>query len=249
MISGGSWRSQSMTTMRSPAAVVSPAVIAACWPKLRLRRIARTRGSVPASPCRTSHAPSGLRSSTKTISKLGVIGVTAATIRATSVVRHSAQPNTGMTTLISGTAAWRLPGALYASLRTLSHRTGPVSSLVYRSPWIYEAVMRLLYGRHFHARYAVLAGLVLDGASVVELCCGPGLLYLDHLRARGIDYLGLDVNPRFVAALRAAGARAECRDVADGRPLPEGDILIMQASLYQFLPDPNPVVEAMLDAA
>ena len=43
--SGGSWRSQSITTIQRPRLSARPAVIAACWPKFRLSRIARTRGS------------------------------------------------------------------------------------------------------------------------------------------------------------------------------------------------------------
>jgi len=57
-----------MTTVCSPALWASPAVIAACWPKLRDSRIAATRGSAAASAASCSQAPSGLRSSTSTIS-------------------------------------------------------------------------------------------------------------------------------------------------------------------------------------
>ena len=50
---------------RSPRAAWKPAVRAAALPKLRRNRIARTRGSRPASAARTAHEPSRLPSSTK----------------------------------------------------------------------------------------------------------------------------------------------------------------------------------------
>jgi SAM-dependent methyltransferase len=122
-------------------------------------------------------------------------------------------------------------------------------SLVYRSPALYDLAMRGLYRRHARARLAVVAELVPERVSVLELCCGPGALYQRHLRDRGVQYLGLDVNQRFVAAVRRAGGRAQVRDVADGAALPAADVVIIQAALYHFLPDPEPLVERMLSAA
>ena len=59
--------------------------------------------------------------------------------------------------------------------------------------------MRALYGRHHAGRLRAVAEQVPAGASVLELCCGPGSLYLGPLRARVSGYIGLDVNPGFVA--------------------------------------------------
>ena len=53
--------------------------------------------------------------------------------------------------------------------------------LVYRSAALYEAVMRVLYGRHYAARQRAIAGLIPARASVLEVCCGPGTLYRRHL--------------------------------------------------------------------
>jgi SAM-dependent methyltransferase len=122
-------------------------------------------------------------------------------------------------------------------------------SLIYRSPRIYDAVMHVLYGRHARARVAAVAELVHPHASVVELCCGTARLYRDHLRDWHADYLGLDLNPRFVEAARHAGACAEVRDVGDGAPLPPADVIVIQASLYHFLPEPERIVDRMLAAA
>jgi SAM-dependent methyltransferase len=82
------------------------------------------------------------------------------------------------------------------------------------------------------------------------LCCGPGTLYLRHLRRRTSGYIGIDVNPGFVARLRAHGVDARVLDLAAGEePLPSADAVILQASLYHFLPRPERILDRMLAAA
>ena len=49
MSSGRFWRSPSIVTTMSPRARTRPACIAGCWPKFRLKRTARTRGSAACS--------------------------------------------------------------------------------------------------------------------------------------------------------------------------------------------------------
>ncbi|MDQ6835711.1 MAG: hypothetical protein M3016_05930 [Actinomycetota bacterium] len=123
------------------------------------------------------------------------------------------------------------------------------ASLVYRSAAGYEVIMRVLYGRHYGARLRAVADQVPDGASVLELCPGPGALYERHLRPRAGGYIGLDVNPTFVDRLRELGADAMLVDLAGQAPLPEADVVIMQASLYHFLPRADSILDRMLAAA
>ncbi len=123
------------------------------------------------------------------------------------------------------------------------------TSLVYRSAQGYELVMRVLYGRHYGARLRAVAEQVPDGSSVLELCPGPGALYRRHLRARASVYTGADVNPGFVDRLRRLGAKAVVLDLSAADALPEADVVIMQASLYHFLPGAQAIVERMLGAA
>jgi len=124
------------------------------------------------------------------------------------------------------------------------------TSLVYRSAAGYELLMRALYGRHYATRMRVVAERVRPGASVLELCPGPGALYERHLRGRAGVYTGVDVNDRFVARLRRLGAQALVRDLAaSDQPLPRADAVIMQASLYHFLPAAGALVDQMLAAA
>jgi hypothetical protein len=124
-----------------------------------------------------------------------------------------------------------------------------VTSLVYRSAHGYELVMRALYGRHYGARLRAVADQIPAGSSVLELCPGPGALYARHLRGRVSAYTGADVNPGFVARLQRLGANAVQLDLTGPDPWPEADVVVMQASLYHFLPGAEAIVERMLAAA
>jgi hypothetical protein len=123
-------------------------------------------------------------------------------------------------------------------------------SLIYRSAWGYGLAMRVLYGRYYAARDAAVAAHVPDGASVLELCCGPARLYLRELRGRTRAYVGIDSNAGFVDRLQRRGVDARRADLASAE-LPRADVVIMQASLYHFLPEPQAVamVERMRAAA
>jgi SAM-dependent methyltransferase len=124
------------------------------------------------------------------------------------------------------------------------------TSLVYRSARGYELVMRALYGANYSARIRIVADLVPVGASVLELCCGPGTLYRRELLTRTSAYTGIDINQRFVANLRRDGIDARVQDLSRPEPpLPAADVVLIQASLYHFLPSADRIVDRMLVAA
>jgi Methionine biosynthesis protein MetW len=122
-------------------------------------------------------------------------------------------------------------------------------SLIYRSSVLYEMAMVALYRQHYGARYEAVAGLIPAGATVLELCCGPAVLYWRYLRQKNVTYRGLDLSERFVRKLSGRGVAAEVWDLRSNRPLPSADYVVMQASLYHFLPDASPIVDRMLEAA
>jgi SAM-dependent methyltransferase len=123
------------------------------------------------------------------------------------------------------------------------------TSLIYRSSVGYEFLMRALYGRNYRARMRTVADEVPPGSDVLELCCGPGTLYLRHLRGRARAYVGLDVNEGFVDGLRRRGVDARLLDLSREQSLPGADVVIIQASLYHFLPRADRVIDRMLAAA
>jgi SAM-dependent methyltransferase len=136
------------------------------------------------------------------------------------------------------------------------------TSIFYQTPWLYEGLMRVLYLGGYNARSEALAALIPERSSVVDLCCGPATLYFKHLRFKQVSYTGLDINRGFVERLSLLGSGKVRNPQPDGTtvtgmvwdatadaPLPKGDYVIMQASLYHFLPDPYPIVDRMLVAA
>jgi ubiquinone/menaquinone biosynthesis C-methylase UbiE len=122
-------------------------------------------------------------------------------------------------------------------------------SLVYRSPIIYETVMRALYGRHYASRYRAIADLIPAESEVLDLCCGPAHLFHRYLSKKSVRYCGLDINARFIEGLVKTGATGQVWDLNDPRDLPAADDVVMQASLYHFLPDPSAIIDRMLRAA
>ena len=123
-------------------------------------------------------------------------------------------------------------------------------SVIYRNAAAYELLMRALYGRHYDARLRAVSAVVPQGASVLELCCGPGMLYRRYLSQRARAYTCLDASERFTAALRRRGIDARTVDVASSEePLPLADVAIIQASLYHFLPDAAGILDRMLATA
>jgi SAM-dependent methyltransferase len=149
--------------------------------------------------------------------------------------------------------AVRISGETWRTARNRSvYRPAPFmsTSLVYRNAHVYELLMRALYGRHYAARMRTVAEQVPRGASVLELCCGPGTLYRRYLRGLVDGYIGLDINAGFIDRLRRDGIDARRFDLADaGQPLPGADVVIIQASLYHFLPDAAALIDRMLAAA
>jgi SAM-dependent methyltransferase len=123
------------------------------------------------------------------------------------------------------------------------------TSLIYKSASLYELVMLALYGRHYPSRYVAVADLIPEGSSVVDLCCGPAHLYHRYLKRKGVNYTGLDVNQKFIEQLARGGVNGEVWDLREDRPLPEAEYVVMQASLYHFLPDAKRVVDRMIEAA
>jgi SAM-dependent methyltransferase len=109
--------------------------------------------------------------------------------------------------------------------------------------------MRTLYGRHLDSRYRVIAELIAEGTSVLDLCCGPPILFKRYLRERAVHYTGLDINAKFIEQLVRSGGHGQIWDLRKGEALPPADYVIMQGALYDFLPDAWPVVERMFAAA
>ncbi len=122
------------------------------------------------------------------------------------------------------------------------------SPFIYSNQRVYQLVIRLLFGRHFRARYETLAAEIPNGAQVVDVCAGDCYLYRRFLRKKGVQYLGLELSPQLVRAARAQGVSVQAFDIRQDE-IPSAEIIVMQGSLYQFLPNATVVMQKMLAAA
>ena len=108
--------------------------------------------------------------------------------------------------------------------------------------------MRILYGSRFPKRYRALASAIPPGCGVVDVCCGDAYLYRHYLTDEPLSYLGLDINAGFVRWLMRRGVPVRQFDLRS-ETIPEADIVMMQSSLYQFIPDEKAVLDKMISAA
>lgn len=122
------------------------------------------------------------------------------------------------------------------------------TSLLYRIPWLYHWAMRFLYRRRERRRFEAIAAHIPPGISVLDVCSGDGALYRCCLRGNAADHLGVDCNPRLLYRAGCAGSRVRLMDVRHGE-LPRADVIVMQSSLYQFIPDHHAMLQKLLRAA
>jgi hypothetical protein len=122
------------------------------------------------------------------------------------------------------------------------------SSLLYTHPRLYHLLMRSLYGRYFKARYQALADVIPEKAQVIDVCAGDAYLYRKYLHAKSVAYTGLDLSPHMVREARRWGIQAEEFNLWTDE-LPRAEIVILQASLYQFTPHAEEIVRKLLAAA
>lgn len=108
--------------------------------------------------------------------------------------------------------------------------------------------MRILHGRHFQSRYQAIIQHVPEGASVLELCMGDAYLYRHYLKAKKVRYTGLDSSISFIEKARAQGINASLSTI-DVDPLPQAEIVIMQASLFHFPRNYEAVLRRAIQAA
>lgn len=122
------------------------------------------------------------------------------------------------------------------------------TGLLYRMPSLYHWAMRLLYRQPERQRLGTVAAHIPAGASVVDVCSGDCALDWHCLRGKGIDYLGVDLNLPLLSRGARRGSRIRVMDVRQ-EPLPEADLVVMQGSLYQFIPDHHAILQKLFDAA
>lgn len=121
-------------------------------------------------------------------------------------------------------------------------------SLIYKQPFLYRLMMRILYGKEYLERFKTIASFIANRSSVVELCCGFGDFYAYGLKDKQIDYLGIDLSPDFVKQGLKNGLNIIEQDVNNFN-FSKSDYYVMISSLYHFYPQPEIIIKKMLLAA
>jgi len=140
--------------------------------------------------------------------------------------------------------------SLWRFRRTFAAQTVRPCSPLYRWPVIYHLAMRCLYGWiGYHERFQAIAAMIPSHARVLDLCCGDGLLY-EFLRPKHVNYVGVDINAGLLKRGLQRGAGVMLADVRTA-PLERfsADYLILQASLYQFIPRHREFLDRLAAAA
>jgi ubiquinone/menaquinone biosynthesis C-methylase UbiE len=121
------------------------------------------------------------------------------------------------------------------------------TSLVYKSPFIYSLIMMFLYRKNYKDRFRVIAEEIKEGAKVLDVCCGDCALYTLFLKDK-VDYTGVDITESFINSAKKKSIDIISLDVSCSE-LPQADYVVMQASLYQFMPQHKQIVDRLLKSA
>lgn len=122
-----------------------------------------------------------------------------------------------------------------------------MKSPIYWNPFIYHFIIRKLYGKDFEIRYQALADLIPEKSEIVELCMGDGYLYEHYLKNKNVKYLGLDLNNSFIREARKKNITCQLHNLLWDK-VPCADIILLQGSLYQFIPHEKNIIRKMLNA-
>lgn len=120
--------------------------------------------------------------------------------------------------------------------------------MIYRWPFLYQSLSRIRLGRGYLSRFQAVADLIFPGETVLELCCGDAYLYRKFLRGKNVSYRAIDFSGSFTRDARAEGVDIEMADIT-AVEWPPVDVVLMQASLYHFLPDRTDSVLARMKSA
>ena len=108
-------------------------------------------------------------------------------------------------------------------------------------------MVRLLFRRHYAERYETISSLIDSNSSVLDVCCGDSKLF-SYLKRKNVDYLGLDINPSFGKVAKRKGIKTRVFDLYKDEP-PKTDVIVIHASLYQFIPDRSEIVQKLYNGA
>ena len=107
--------------------------------------------------------------------------------------------------------------------------------------------MRILYGRNYQHRFTAIAEEIPDKVEVLDVCCGDAALYNRELKGR-VNYIGTDINKKFIHRGENKLIKILPLNIITDE-LPQSDYVIMQASLYQFIPNHKLIIDKLINSA
>ena len=107
--------------------------------------------------------------------------------------------------------------------------------------------MRLLHGRDHEERYRKITEMIPEGAEVLELCAGDCRLYEKYLRVKKCKYLASDINKNFIRYARRKKINVKKINLFKDK-IPKSDFIVIQASLYQFIPNHKIICDKILNS-
>lgn len=105
--------------------------------------------------------------------------------------------------------------------------------------------MRCLYGQNYLQRYKSIVEKIPSGTSVTDVCSGDSVLYQRFLKGKN-NYIGVDINP--LITVNSHGAKIVKMDIMNN-PIPKAEYVVLQGSLYQFIPNHKFIVDKMLQSS
>lgn len=106
-------------------------------------------------------------------------------------------------------------------------------SLIYSQIYLYRLAMNLLYKGQYCRRIRKIVELIEPSVrSVCDLCFGDTFI-AEWCRARGISWIGIDLNHPFCERARKRGFETIEGDLL-ALELPNADVFVMAGSLYHF---------------
>ena len=118
-------------------------------------------------------------------------------------------------------------------------------AIIYKHIFLYQLFMRILYGSHFEDRYKAVAAQIPAGSSVMDVCAGDAYLFTKYLKCKGNEYLAIDNSPFFIRSAQKMNIVCRQLNVLND-PLPKADVVVMMASLYQFIPQERTIIQKLL---
>jgi hypothetical protein len=122
-----------------------------------------------------------------------------------------------------------------------------MQSPIYWHPLIYQNAIKFSFGNHYTTRYSALEKHIPAGAQLLELCMGDAFFYLNYLKDKKLNYSCADINPVFIKAAKRKGLNPIVLDVFKD-PIPQSDYILMQGSLYHFIPEEKFILGKLLNA-